>query len=303
VVARRAAIFVLACGAAAACRPDFGARESLVTRLEILAMRADPPEAAPGESVTYTLLVASPAGTVDAPPAAWSFCAAPKLLAENELVSRACLAGDARSFGAFAGPAQARIPADACALFGPETPPGDLRPKDPDATGGYYQPVRADLAQGVTAFGVSRIACNIAHAPADVAKELHDRYRRNQNPTLEGVRATIDGAHAAIDHIPAGAHVRLATGWAARDAEAFLLYDPGSQGITLRRESMRVSWFVTAGTLDADRTGRAAEDPSTTTENGWRAPTVPGPAYLWLVLRDSRGGTAFLGERITVVAP
>ena len=52
-----------------ACKPDFGERESLVDRAEVLAVRIEPPEAKPGEAVTTTLLVASPNGPIDAPAA------------------------------------------------------------------------------------------------------------------------------------------------------------------------------------------------------------------------------------------
>ena len=63
-----------------------------------------------------------------------------------------------------------------------------------------------------------------------------------------------------------------------------------------------MSWFVTAGSFEHDRTGVAAGDTATATDNRWTAPNQPGStAYLWLVLRDSRGGTAFKSYQIEVV--
>lgn len=35
----------------------------------------------------------------------------------------------------------APLPLDACARFGPDPPPGNARPRYPDATGGFYQPL------------------------------------------------------------------------------------------------------------------------------------------------------------------
>jgi hypothetical protein len=56
---------------------------------------------------------------------------------------------------------------------------------------------------------------------------------------------------------------------------------------------MRVSWFVTGGSLADDVTGRAEDDLATTTETTWLAPSTRGVAHLWLVLRDRRGGSDF----------
>ena len=86
----------------------------------------------------------------------------------------------------------------------------------------------------------------------------------------------------------------------------------------MRRESLRVSWYVTGGQLCSDATGRsedelaaevaaagrdeAAPSPPGHTSNCWRAPASAGEVRLWLVLRDSRGGASVSEHRI-VVAP
>src|SRR5207253_227540 len=56
----------------------------------------------------------------------------------------------------------ATMPAAACATYGPDTPPGGFRPRDPDPSGGYYQPVRAALADAPLAFGLPRLAGALA---------------------------------------------------------------------------------------------------------------------------------------------
>src|SRR5690606_38831361 len=96
------------------CKSDFGDRESLVASTRILAVRAEPPEARPGEVVTYSLLVATPEGAIE-PAADFAHCAVPKLLTENGAVSPACLADGVRPIGGGASVASA-VPQDACFL-------------------------------------------------------------------------------------------------------------------------------------------------------------------------------------------
>ncbi len=67
-----------------------------------------------------------------------------------------------------------KLPMDACRLFGPDFPPATVdmpagRPVDPDASGGYYQPVRV-IAEGAFEGDVAasaRIACGVAGATGD----------------------------------------------------------------------------------------------------------------------------------------
>ena len=283
----------------AGCQPDVGDPVSLVATTRILAVRADPPEVTPGAEVSYRALVASPTGTVDDPAIAWSFCASPKPLTENNAVSVDCLENGVRPIGGPAGAITAETPPDACVLFGPDPPPGGLRPRDADVTGGYYQPVRARLG-AITAFAMERVTCNLPNAPVAVAIELEKRRRPNENPTLGPLTATIAGAPVPLDAIPAGAEVTLATGWQDGDAEAYVMFDPGVAAIVDRREALRVSWLATAGTMADDVTGRAEDDLATTTHTIWQAPTTPGPVHLWLVLRDSRGGVDFAAYTITI---
>ena len=67
----------------ATCVPSLGPGDSLITSTRILAVRADPAEAAPGTSVTFTAFVASPGGTVTGADIGWSFCSASKPLTGN----------------------------------------------------------------------------------------------------------------------------------------------------------------------------------------------------------------------------
>jgi len=292
-----------------ACRPDFGARQSVISSERVLAVRGEPAEVRPNTSATWTPLIVGPSGTVATPSVDWAFCVAPKPLDENNTVADACLGGGDALVGiAAASPsASAIIPYDACQRFGPDPPPvmvGEppLRPRDPDVTGGYYQPVRLTV-DGQVSFELERIRCNLASAGAEIALQFAATYTPNQNPTLLPITVAIsDGGAVSLDGIPAGARVTFTAAWDATSVESFPVYNIADQTLDMHRESMRVSWFGTDGSFDQDRTGRDETDMDTTTSNDWTAPTSPGPVFLWMVLRDSRGGVDWRAVTATVVA-
>ena len=141
-------VFVCAAALTAGCRPEFGARASLVTEPRILAVKAAPAEARPGETVKYDVLVAL---ADDNASPKWATCASPRPATENNVVGASCLEDDVHPFGEPGLQTTGAVPADACTLFGPDTPaprPGQppFRPRDPDVTGGYYLPDAAKLA-------------------------------------------------------------------------------------------------------------------------------------------------------------
>lgn len=291
--------------AASACRPDFEERDSLVTRPRVIAVRAEPAEAKPDERVTVTVLVASPSGTIAAPATSFAFCATPKLLTENGAVSAACTSSGVRTIGDAPGTIAAPIPHDACALFGPDPPSPKYRPRDPDVTGGYYQPVRATphvaaSDEPLVAFGFARIACSLANAGADVVAAFQKSYRVNENPALLPLEARIEGVPTALDAIAHGARVALRAAWNPASAESYVVLDAASQTLETRRESLRVSWYATGGTFDQDRTGRGDDEPESFADNVWTAPDAPGVVHLWTVLRDARGGIAFADYDVVV---
>ena len=293
------ALALLELGGALGCAPDLGDPESLVASPRILALRGDPAEAAPGDPVSYRALVATPGGSLPNAALAWAFCASPAPLTEDSAVSTACLGSGVRALGGASSKASAAMPLDACALFGPDTPPGGFRPHDADATGGFYQPVRAELG-GLIAVRLERVTCDLPDAPIAVAVALAQGYHANQNPTLAPLTAAVNGAAIPLDQVPAGASVALTTGWGASDAESYVMFDPDTAAIVHRREALRVSWFVTGGTLTDEVTGSAEDDLAITTRTTWLAPAAPGVVHLWLVLRDSRGGGDFAGYDLDV---
>ena len=283
---------------AAACAPGWRDQPALITEPRIIAIKVDPPEVAPGMAVTLAAVVATAQGPATAP-IEWSFCRSPKPLPENGAVHPACVTGDLSPLGPPAPAAQASIPADACRLFGPETPPRAgaaplARPRDPDSTGGYYQPVRA-RGVGPVVVAPIRLVCNLASAPLEPAAELRQRYRRNENPSPPEITALVDGAPAPLHALPPGRDVTLVASWSPESAETYLAFDPVSHTVVERREGMRVSWFVTAGTIVSASTGRAEGDLESNVTTLWQQrPPLPSGArgHVWAVLQDSRGGMA-----------
>lgn len=294
----RLALLAVALGG---CRPDFGAALSLVTAPRLVAVRGEPAEAAPGTGVMFSVLVASPDGTVPNPDLAWSVCLQPKPTTENDVVDPACLApGGTTPIAA----GSLTVPSDSCRLFGPDLPPQTagqppLQPRAPDATGGYYQPIRLDL-DGRSTIALERIRCALAGASMDLATEFQSRYTPNQNPTLTPLSAEVNGAAVPLDQIPAGAKMTLTVGWTPDSPETYPVLDALDQTLIDHREAMSVAWYATAGALADERSGRAEDDPALAVDNTFTAPAAPGPVHLWVVLRDSRGGVDFAGYDLVV---
>lgn len=282
--------------ALAACQAPFERRPSEIDGPRFLAVRSEPPEAAPGTQVSLTALMVEPAGPVAALAPSWAFCVVDRPAAEDNTVSSRCVAADAPELLPFPGGADpltatAALPAEGCQVFGsepPPPPPGEppQRPADPDSTGGYYQPVRVGWpGEGPVAFGQVRLSCALPAAPLEVARDFRARYRANQNPALAELEL-LGGAVAAAP----GERLSLFAAWSAGAAEPFVVYDQASASLVDRVEALRVSWFATAGALDADVTREVSAGGA---EVGWVAPAEPGTVHLWAVLRDDRGGAGW----------
>ncbi len=297
--ARRVALQALA-AALGACVPRVTDDDALVRAPRVLAVRADPAEAKPGSTVVLTPLVAGPDGTVAAPALAWSFCVAPKPLAADTVVSPACLDGASLVPVGDGAPVSAVTPAGGCSTFGPNPAGAGARARDPDATGGYYQPLLADLSGAGPVVDLLRITCDLPAATASVATAFAAAYVPNANPTLAPLAASVDGMPLALAAVPPGARVTLTASWPASSAETYAYYDAAAQTVTTQRESMQVSWYASAGAIDRESTAVDGSDPALASGNTWTAPADAGPAHLWIVLRDSRGGVDFAAYDVVV---
>lgn len=295
--------------ALAACKPDLGDPPSLVTEPRILAVQSEPAETPTDQPVTYTALVASPDGSL-MPDVAWGMCAEPAPLSSNNVVGDDCIY-TASSLPDRGITITTKIPIAACSVFGPTPPapaPGETprRPHDADVTGGYYQPVRVLAKPGgeqiTPAIGLTRITCDLANAPFDIVQDFRARYHANTNPKIARVLAQLPGAPDAVDlpvELPANTEIPLRVRWTADSVEAFPVFDPQTRTLVDHREAIRVSWFVSDGEVAFDRTGRTETETDTFAENTWTTPDA-GPAHLWVVVRDPRGGLAFRSIDVTI---
>lgn len=285
---------------ATACAPTVSSIDWLVTAPRILAVRAEPAEAKPGATASFSALIAAPLGTSTGAPS-WSFCVATKPLTEDNIVSDACVGTSALLAAGKGATILAATPSNACSLFGPETQAGGARPSDPDATGGYYQPLRVDLGATEPTFTLVRISCDLANASAAAAATFAQAYVPNHNPQLLALRASMGGSVVSLDAIPVGVHVSLTASWPTASAETYAYYDSASDTVSTKRESMALAWYASSGALDQEATGRAEGDRATFSNNGWTAPPSGGSSQLWIVLRDSRGGVDFASYQLTAI--
>ncbi len=283
-------VLLSCCIALVACAPELDDDVTRITAPRVLAVKSEPAEAAPGSTLTFSAFIAQPGPAGGAPTPSWSFCTAPEPPTENNVVSSACLGAAALVPAGHGASIQAQIPFEACSLFGPDTPPGGFRPRDPDITGGYYQPLRVDLMHEAPTFHLQRVLCPLGQAPSDIATQFGMSYAPNQNPHLAPLVARVAGQPRALDQIASGAVVQLEVSWAADDAEVYAYFDRTQQALLSKREAMTVAWYVNAGQLAVASSGRAETDAELSAKNQLTAPNSPGPMKLWLVLRDSRGG-------------
>ncbi|TMA17785.1 MAG: hypothetical protein E6J85_16250 [Deltaproteobacteria bacterium] len=125
---------------------------------------------------------------------------------------------------------------------------------------------------------------------------VHDDSRpANRNPDLASIRIGPDGgvdiAADGTTAVPPSSVQRL-TPVPAPDAKEATADGP---------EKLGYSFFATAGSLSSLRsTDTTATGEPADTFVDWTAPSATGPLRLWVVVRDGRGGTAFLERSISV---
>jgi hypothetical protein len=270
----------------------------------------------------------------------WGLCIARKPLTELGPVNPVCIQPPRQAPKDIVdlGPGEsvtAKLPTDACSLFGPSLPEAMNgqpagRPVDPDPTGGFYQPISVTLLDsGVTSMGSVRIFCPPSGLDQQQAAEFNRNYRNNQSPQIDEFSALAEsGESLPIPDEPEQLVVapnqalHLQAAWHAcphsavcgdgvcgagedkgncaddcttpkgcTGAEDYAWFNPDSRAVESRHESIRVSWFSTAGHFEDAVTGRdESEFDQTTTGDLWTAPAALGEIRVWAVIRDSRGG-------------
>jgi hypothetical protein len=326
---------VLIAASAVACVPDFDDDLSKIDAPRLLALRGTPAEAKENGDSELEALIAVPDGE-ETPKVQFGLCLARKPLTQLGPINQDCLESNAPTdvllpLGA-GTKVKAKLPADACRLFGPLRPAEEAgkpsgRPVDPDVTGGFYQPFVARLGSQVSV-GSVRIDCDLAGAASDESVKYRQQYRSNENPQLARVaRDTgVDLDEAATDAVKAGSSLQLGAFWEAcpsasscgdgfctanedptscpedcltphgcTGAERYVSYDPEKAAVVARREGITVAWFASRGRFHDEQTGSSEEEATTVSEthNTWIAGREPGPATIWLVIRDTRGGQSW----------
>jgi hypothetical protein len=101
------------------------------------------------------------------------------------------------------------------------------------------------------------------------------------------------------DRADPGAGVVLGGQAEAAAHQLGITYDALSRTLATHREAMRVSWYATSRVFAHDTTARGEDETDNYSDNIWR-PDQVGPVHLWIVLRDSRGGTDSLYSQLEV---
>jgi len=201
--AKFSSTLTLALLGANACVPTFDDNLPLIDKPTLIAIQAEPAEAAPGKEVQLSALIANPDLSGTTSKLSWGMCIARKPLTELGPVNPVCIQAPAKAENDIVdlgtGTAvDAALPMDACRLFGPSLPEpmnGEPagRPVDPDPTGGFYQPVSVTLLDSaVTSMGSVRIFCPPSGLDQQQAAQFNANYRNNQSPRIDRLSARTD---------------------------------------------------------------------------------------------------------------
>ncbi len=192
--------------------------------------------------------------------------------------------------------------------------------------------------ESISTLAETRITCGLANGAGDIAA-YRAATKVNENPALSAVTVTnLDNAvlsDGAVDgplSVPASKKLTLSASWptcptepvcgdgmctsgetvadcpddcttpvGCTGSEAYGYIDPTTGLLVARHESMRVSWFATQGEFRDDHTGRTEEEAAlTSSDNEWTAPNTAGPVFMWVVLRDARGGISWQSFQLQV---
>ena len=224
--------------ASGACKPEFAERYSNIAGPRVLAVKSDPAEENPvvrKTDVQYSVLFVDQTGPRDDATIDWAFCTDATPPNELNEVSSTCLATSGSQLRPLSGSgvtASGPVPDNGgCRQFGPSPPQTDGgppgRPADPDPTGGYYQPVRLIVSASppITAIGETRLHCDLAGATSDVQRDYANRYKDNENPSIEALTTLgsnqqevvpYDGSTPSLS-VGVGQQVDLRLSWPACD--------------------------------------------------------------------------------------
>jgi hypothetical protein len=281
----------------AGCSNDFDPASYLAPgSLRVLGVVAEPAEAVPNGTSTLTVITPD---LPTLPTYEWTVCTQPPQPGSSS-IDPLCLEADMGSFlhpVAGSGPsAQVTMPADA-------------RPMTlgvPDATGGFYVPVKVRATMGAdildTIYGL-RLALPGIEPP-------------NHNPTIASVSLVDEPLDAspmnvtdlsadptAPTPVAAGSEPTLRLTVTPESFETYpqLTGTPPNTTVTMTMEQPRFFWFADAGIFSEDTTGSEQPDTQLKLDDAkHHRPGVGDRITVIVVVRDERGGTAFTHRYLVV---
>lgn len=284
--------------------PEFD-EPSIVDRPRVLAIVAEPPEVAPGQTVELSAMLAAPTGEdIRDYPVRWSVCAA--FFTEirgsqygDEPQDQGC-GPDAPSFGD--GPV-ATLPGEVtAALFAnldlAAEAFGSLLPED------TVEAIRQEVGLPLLVEATVETEGRVVRAAKRVLVNGSGRSHRNPPPPSFELGGVAIGAVAgerfecrATDgepvRWPTGSEVELAPILIAGEEDPELEYWVerypilNARGeVVERAEKPFYSWFSTGGKFEQGVTEAPLRNEI------WKTPELAGPTPLWLVVRDGHGGTS-----------
>lgn len=251
----------------AGCNDPLPSR-ALVDDLRVLGVRAEPPEAAPGMTITFDALV----GDVEVPSRAfrrgWAIC--------TPGVDGVATCGD-----------PGRVTALGTGSTATWTVPGDLledlSPEDAAIGRDVY------VVFGIELDGLDGPPEEGEHDVAFKRVRISTNPEPNANPRIEALLLDGAGSDAPIA-VSEGAHTDLLVLATQDSRQEYMLHGD------LEQEDMRYTWLVTRGSI-ADPVSWG--DAGGVSETRWHVPERGSPdLMLWVVLRDGRGGTAWAGQPV-----
>jgi hypothetical protein len=317
---------------AGACSNDLPAA-SFIDKLRVLAVRAEPPEVAPGETTALDLLAVEPplpqldGGMPQPLSAVWLACALP--------VSTSSPTPCGVGSGVVSPPSCKDQPSAALCVIGTDLT-ASYAPDVGVLAGAASTQILVTVAIADTSSGAIGCLADIANNNGRPTNPDHcvvalkrlsvsDPAQRagavNHNPTLAdfsasspgGFKEALDDGNGAWLYAPA-----------ANKAEWTIIADRSDDAAEKKPdgtyEALTVSWFTTAGHLDGGRSlylPPGCTDPSKCADRlpesgastSWFAPTAAqaaavvdasGLAQFWAVIRDDRGGVGWRAGGLTL---
>ncbi|MBK7859984.1 MAG: hypothetical protein IPJ65_15450 [Archangiaceae bacterium] len=288
----------------AGCSPQLKP-ETLVDALRVLAITAEPPEVAPGQSAALNVLQLDPSRPGGKTTVIWVGCEPDPFGLGRSACNDTSALLQPTSFTTF--PEGVRILgignkanyASASTLFAP------IGADDPNRFNGVVGPVLAVvIAEEIDPTSTNEELRDLFHRIETQEVQsvfalsritVSEKPSKNQNPHLTGL--VVDGTplpqNGTLTAEP-GASLTLHV--TAGDAETYPVKLP--EGEEQRTEQLVGAWYSSAGRFSLERFDLAGEEDTVFTAPGAAdIPEDPVPSRrqgtLWLVLRDGRGGQSF----------